>query len=57
MDRRGALPLVDSSTLITQSYGYRAVLAEVIVIAIVVIVRGHPANPNAGRVLTCEDPH
>lgn len=51
------LPLVDSSSLITQSYSYCSDFAEVEVVAIVVVVRGYPPNPDAGRVLTSKDPH
>lgn len=48
---------MDTSTLITQSYSDRPVLAEVKVIAIVMVVRGYPSNPDRGRILTSKDPH
>lgn len=51
------LPLVDSSSLITQGYSHCSNFAEVEVVAIVVVVGGYPPNPHTGRVLTSKDPH
>lgn len=51
------LPLVDSSSLITQCHRHCSDFAEIKVVAIVVVVRGYPSNPHTGRVLTSEDPH
>lgn len=48
---------MDSSTLVTQGYSHSSIFPEVVVVAIVMVVRGDPSNPHTGRVLTSEDSH
>lgn len=48
---------MNSSTFITQGYSDSSVLAEVEIVAIVMVVGGNPSNPHTGRVLTCKDSH
>lgn len=51
------LPLMDSTSLVTQGHGDCSVFTEVEVVAIVMIVGGNPSNPHASRVLTSKDPY
>lgn len=51
------LPLMDSTSLVTQGYGDCSVFTEAEVVAIVMVVGGNPSNPHASRVLTSKDPH
>lgn len=53
----GASPLMDTSTLVTQGHSHSSIFAEVVVVAIVMVVGGDPSNPHTGRVLACEDSH
>ena len=47
---------MDPPTLVAQGYRHRAVLAEVVVVAEVMVVWGHPAHPHTRGVLTGEHP-
>lgn len=51
------LPLMDSTSLVSQGHGDCPVFTEVEVVAIVMIVGGNPSNPHASRVLTSKDPY
>ena len=58
-DRReggGVLPLVDAAPLVAQGYGDRARLAQAEVLAVVMVVGGHPAHPDGRGVLPGEHP-
>lgn len=47
---------MDPPTLVAQGYRHRPVLAEVEVVAMVMVVRADPAYPHTGRVLTGKHP-
>lgn len=52
-----SLPLMDASSLISQGNGDGPRLAEVKVLAIVMVVRGDPAHPHRRRVLSSKHSH
>lgn len=47
---------MDPPTLVSKGNRHRPVLTEVEVVAIVMVVRGDPAHPHAGWILTSEYP-
>lgn len=55
--RHSSLPLVDAASLVSQGNGDGPRLAEVKVLAVVVVVRRDPAHPHGRRVLSSKHSH
>lgn len=53
----GCLPLVDAASLVSQGDGDGPCLAQVEVLAVVVVVRRDPAHPHGRRLLSGKHSH